>query len=187
MTEPDAELERRYRVLDYASHRLAEMNQVLGRLQGVAGTFIGFSIAALAAIVALGIADLVLLGAFGFSILCLLVSSVIMIRESMTKTSQTTRLGTTAWFYRGNISIEGNEDVTTQFNQSLIEYNQVFARSDADWKNDCTSQILQLFVTQMARMKQIKSMNKAFRYGLYLSSAGLILGLAARVILFFSC
>ncbi|MCK5265400.1 MAG: hypothetical protein KAR03_07315 [Candidatus Thorarchaeota archaeon] len=187
MTESDVELERMYRTLDYASHRLAQENIVVGRLQSVASTFIAFSISAIAAVIALEITDYILLYTVLFSLSALLISSVLMIRASMTQVSETRDLGKTAWFNKGNNTSDGKKSEgykITQSNEDLVNFREILQLNEADWKNDCSSHILQLFNTQKARMVQIENMNAAFRKGMYTSVFILVIGFIVNSVLF---
>ena len=187
MTESDVELVRMYRILDYASHRLAQENAVVGRLQSVASTFIAFSISAIGAVIALEIPDLLLLLTILFSLSALLISSVLMIRASMTQVSETRDLGKTAWFNRGNNTVDGKRSEgykIAQSNEDLVNFRENLQLNEPDWKNDCSSHILQLFNTQKARMVQIENMNDAFRKGMYTSVCILIIGFILNTVLF---
>lgn len=110
-----------------------------------------------------------------------------MIDKSMTKKSPTSGLGQTTWFYRSNISLDYSSDKNgrrNQFSSDLAEYKEIFNKNEDGWIDDCLSQTLQLFVTQSARMNQIKKMSRTFQIGLILAVAVLFIDLILRFFIF---
>jgi hypothetical protein len=151
----DAQRKRMMEVFDYTNHRLAEMNSVVGRRQSVAGAFLGFSIATLAAIFGLGIGDQIAFLALFVASSILLLMSFLMIRVTMIRRSHTANLGLTPLFYRDNISFDPKNPHAydrTSFDENKESFRQLMRVSDEKWDDYYASEILQLFVTCSVRM-----------------------------------